>query len=129
MRGSHYNKMCVLLPPATKLGQSYVFTCVCDSVHRVWCCLKACWDTTTPGPQEQRPPPRGPGTPGSSHPQGQSPPLPGAVTPQDQAPLPWEQCMLGDTGNKRAVRILLECILVGLAGSLQAVSAQHSSKI
>ena len=64
-----------------------------------------------------------------SHPQGQSPPLPGAVTPQDQAPLPWEQCMLGDTGNKRAVRILLECILVGLAGSLQAVSAQHSSKI
>ena len=23
-----------------------------------------------------------------------------------------EQCMLGDTGNKRAVRILLECILV-----------------
>ena len=25
---------------------------------------------------------------------------------------PQEQCMLGDTGNKRAVRILLECILV-----------------
>ena len=25
---------------------------------------------------------------------------------------PPEQCMLGDTGNKRAVRILLECILV-----------------
>ena len=23
-----------LLPPATKLGQGYVFTCVCDSVHR-----------------------------------------------------------------------------------------------
>ena len=22
------------LPPATKLGQGYVFTCVCDSVHR-----------------------------------------------------------------------------------------------
>ena len=22
-----------LLPPATKLGQGYVFTCVCDSVH------------------------------------------------------------------------------------------------
>ena len=30
-------------------------------------------------------------------------------------PLPWPpvQCMLGDTGNKRAVRILLECNLVG----------------
>ena len=27
---------------------------------------------------------------------------------------PWEQCMLEDTGNKRAVRILLECILVWL---------------
>ena len=24
----------VLLPPATKLGQGYVFTGVCDSVHR-----------------------------------------------------------------------------------------------
>ena len=24
----------LLLPPATKLGQGYVFTCVCDSVHR-----------------------------------------------------------------------------------------------
>ena len=23
----------VLLPPATKLGQGYVFTCVCASVH------------------------------------------------------------------------------------------------
>ena len=31
-------------------------------------------------------------------------------TPQEQTPPP--QCMLGDTGNKRAVRILLECILV-----------------
>ena len=28
-----------------------------------------------------------------------------------QAPPP-EQCMLGDTGNKRAVRIPVECILV-----------------
>ena len=25
---------CVILPPATKLGQDYVFTGVCDSVHR-----------------------------------------------------------------------------------------------
>ena len=24
----------ILLPPATKLGQGYVFTGVCDSVHR-----------------------------------------------------------------------------------------------
>ena len=27
---------------------------------------------------------------------------------------PWEQCMLGDMGNKQAVCILLECILVSL---------------
>ena len=40
------------LPPATKLGQGYVFTGVCDSVHR-GVCLSACWDTT---PREQTPP-------------------------------------------------------------------------
>ena len=32
--------------------------------------------------------------------------------PNPPTPLPPEQCMLGDTGNKRAVCILLECILV-----------------
>ena len=36
--------------------------------------------------------------------------------PPEQTPpgttYPPEQCMLGDTGNKQAVRILLECILV-----------------
>ena len=59
---------------------------------------------------------------------GRQPPLPGAdtlldqthrlpeQTPLEQTPpgadTPLTQCMLGDTGNKRAVRILLECILV-----------------
>ena len=32
--------------------------------------------------------------------------------PYPRARCPPEQCMLGDKGNKRAVRILLECILV-----------------
>ena len=41
------------LPPATKFGQGYVFTGMCDSVHR-GVCLSACWDT----PPEQTPPPR-----------------------------------------------------------------------
>ena len=41
------------LPPATKLGQGYVFTGVCDSVHRGGVCLTACWDATPP---EQTPP-------------------------------------------------------------------------
>ena len=27
------------LPPATKLGQCYIFTGVCDSVHRGWACM------------------------------------------------------------------------------------------
>ena len=37
------------------------------------------------------------------------------ITPREQTPP--EQCMLGDTANKRALRILLECILVLLQGS------------
>ena len=71
--------------------------------------------------------------PGQLHPPGQVHSL-GRYTPQADTPPragtpPWtgtpprqvhplsrytpsEQCMLGDTGNKRAVRILLECILV-----------------
>ena len=94
------------LPPATKLGQGYVFTRVCDSVHRGVCPI-ACWDTPPPGPDhcmmgyiprdQRQAPPRD---------QRQAPPW-------DQAPSPSPaQCMLGDTGNKWAVRILLECNLV-----------------
>ena len=37
---------------------------------------------------------------------------PGLDTPLQTRYIPPEQCMLGDTGNKRAVYILLECILV-----------------
>ena len=60
----------IFLPPATKLGQGYVFTCVCDSVHGEGVCLSACWDTNPPPPHEQ--------------------------TPQEQTPtlganIPWEQ--------------------------------------
>ena len=39
------------------------------------------------------------------------PPCNGTDTPQEDRHPP-DQCMLGDTGNKRPVRILLECILV-----------------
>ena len=55
------------------------------------------------------------GTPPARYTPSQVHPLPGtppwAGTPQAGTP-PREQCMLGDTGNKRAVRIILECILV-----------------
>ena len=61
-------------------------------------------------------PPRTRYTPGQVHPPRQVHPLgpgtpPGTRYPPGQVHPP-EQCMLGDTGNKRAVRILLECILV-----------------
>ena len=46
-------------------------------------------------------------------PEADTPPqVRGRHPPKDQRQTPREQCMLGDTGNKRAVRILLECILV-----------------
>ena len=77
------------LPPATKLGQGYIFTGVCDSVHRGFC-LSTRWDTT---PRPGRHPP---GT-------RQAPPGPGSH--------PLEQSILGDTVNERVV-FLLECNLV-----------------
>ena len=73
----------LLLLPATKLGQGNIFRSVCQEF-----CSQGVLLRHSPS-QEQAPP----------HPH------PGAGTPP-------EQCMLGDTGNKRAVRILLECILV-----------------
>ena len=42
-----------------------------------------------------------------------------AGTPPGRYTPPQEQCMLGDTGNKRAVRILLECILVLIKSKIQ----------
>ena len=66
-------------------------------------CLPQCMLGYTPPeqtPRGSRQPPRSRHslTPQSRH------------TPQEQTPPP--QCMLGDKGNKRAVHILLECILV-----------------
>ena len=53
----------------------------------------------------------GRGVPGQVPPWDQVHPPGTKYTPRDQVHPP-EQCMLGDTGNKRAVRILLQCILV-----------------
>ena len=72
---------CTLLPPATKLGQGYVFTGVCDSVHRGR--LPQCM-TGIPPPWEQTPP-LGADPPGSRRPPGSRQP-PGAEPPQEQAP-------------------------------------------
>ena len=59
-------------------------------------------------------PPAGTHLPRQVHPPGQVHPQAGTapqVSPWAGTP-PGEQCMLGDTGNKRTVGILLECILV-----------------
>ena len=91
-------------------------------------CLSAYWDTYPP-PQEQTPhgadtpPPEQQTTPWSRLPQSRHPAWsrhPRSRPPQSRHPpsrhppeqTPPVQCMLGDTGNKRAIRILLECILV-----------------
>ena len=69
------------------LGQGNIFSSVCQEGG---VCLSVCWDTTPPPPADRRP--------RSRHP-------PGA----DTLPAQWR---LGDTINKRAVCILLECNLV-----------------
>ena len=88
------------------LGQGNIFSSMCQEFcSQRGVCLSACWDTT-PGadtPQEQTPPradiPRE-----QTYLQEQTPSL-GSDTPL-------AQCMLGDTVNKRAVCIILECNLV-----------------
>ena len=74
-----------LLPPANKVCTGYVFTPVCQSF-----CSQGGMSASVHA--------------GIHTPPGRHPPL-------GQTPSP-VQCMLGDTGNKRAVRILLKCILV-----------------
>ena len=90
------------LPPANEVCEGYVFTRVCHSVHgEEGVCLSARWNTTPlwsrhPPPEQTTPDPLLPSR--SRHPPWSRP--------------PWEQCTPGDTANKRAARILLECILV-----------------
>ena len=100
------------LPPATKFAK-VMFSQV--SVHRRGGgrCLPHCMlGYKPPWPEADTP------TPGADTPLGADTPCPPpsrhyprADTPRDQTPLAL-QGSLGDTGNKRAVRILLECILV-----------------
>ena len=108
---------CYHYRPQTKFAKvMYLHLSVGQSVHRADVCLCACCDTHPPGAD----------TPlGADTPKDQTPPI--ADTPEDQTPTradthgsrhppgadtPPVHCMLGDLGNKRAVRVLLECILV-----------------
>ena len=126
--------------PQRSCGQGYVFTRVCDSVHRGG--LRAepprqgepPWDQAdTPQDQADTPwtrqtPPLGPGRqhppgPGRHHPPGtrqttpprtrQTPP-PGPGRPP---PLPGRR--LQHMVNERPVRILLECILVSIIDTME----------
>ena len=97
------NTLAALLPPANEAWGKVIFSvaCVKNSVH--WevpgQVLHPLGRYTSPQAGTTNPPtPQGRYTPRQVHPLGR-------YTPP-------EQCMLGDTGNKRAVRILLECILV-----------------
>ena len=44
--------------PQRSCDQGYVFTRVCDSVHRAGVCPIACWDIYPPGPRQTPPRPR-----------------------------------------------------------------------
>ena len=90
--GSH-----AYLPPATKLGQGYVFTGVCDSVQSGG---SASVHAGIP-PWEQAPP-------GSRNPPWEQTPLETCCKACWDSTPP-AQCMLGETVNKRAVCIPLEC--------------------
>ena len=84
-----------LLTPATKLGQGYVFTGVCDSVYRG--CMPQCmlgYHTHPPGAD---PPPRSRHSPGTDPPK-QTPPRSRHSTWEQTPPrvdTPWEQTLPG----------------------------------
>ena len=89
------------LPAATKLGQGNIFRSVCQEFCPLGgegVCLSACWDT---------PPSLGADPPGADPPPGSR---------------------LQHTVNERAVRILLECILVLLLSVSGSVNTSWSSK-
>ena len=114
--------------PQRSCGQGYVFTRVCDSVHRGVSGEPPLDQADPPGPG--RPPP-GPGRPPLA---GRSPPGPRRIppgprrTPPDQGEPPRTKetpagRRLKHTVNERPVHILLECILVHNAFLLIDTSA------
>ena len=110
-----FKGVCQLLPPATKLGQGYIFTGVCDSVHSGG--LPQCMLGYCPPPRgPDKHPPSGP----SRHPPGLGTPLTRQAPPPRRGRYPPpEQSVLGDTVNERAV---LECNLVQFTGGVSLFS-------
>ena len=103
-----------LLPPANAVWGKVIFVHLSVILFTGGVCPIECWDT----------PPGAESSPEQTLPQADTPPGPEAGT------LPPAQCMLRGAGNKRAVRILLECDLVFLLPlPNQLVSCQHLIKI
>ena len=107
----------LLLPSATKLGQGYVFTGVCDSVHRGGC-LPQCmlgYHHHTPPPGADTPHPPGADTPWEqTPPRSRHRPRAAEQTPPDTEPAGrygqrtggthptgMQSCLLSKTGNDR----------------------------
>ena len=114
--------MRILISPFVPRVQEAIFSFITarNEVGARWCfytclyfcsqggvCPIACWDTTPTHPRTR-----------GRHPPGADPLGPESGTPQTRGRhpppehTPQVQCMLGDKGNKRAVRILLGCNLV-----------------
>ena len=107
---THPGFLHVSLPPATKLGQGNVFTGVYDSVHRGDRADTLPPRTDTPRDQTpsapETPPPSGPDTPPRTKPpRSRHTPLQSRHPPGIRHPHPGQPLL-------RAVRIVLECILV-----------------
>ena len=96
-----------LLPPANEVWDKVIFFHLSVILFTGGVCLSACWNSRPPRPDtpSRTRHPWEQTTPGARH-------FPGPDTPHPWTRHPPAQCMLGDTGNKRAVRILLECNLV-----------------
>ena len=116
------------LPPANEVWGKVIFSvaCVKNSVHSGGGGLLQCmlgyhppWQADTPPPPWQAgtplarriPPPARQTSQQGDSPSGKAD-APGKADPPWQGDPPSAQCMLGDTVNKRAVCILLECNLV-----------------
>ena len=101
------------------LGQGNIFRSVCQEFCPQWGSTWADPPLTPrtrqvhPGTRQVPPGTRYPPDQAGTPPRTRREPSPRSGIPWDQAGTPPQQCMLAETGNKRAVRILLECILVG----------------
>ena len=122
----------IFLPPANEVCEGYVITPVCQSFCSQEGCLPQCMLGYTHPPEQTPPgaePPMGSDTPRSRYsPQEQTPPRsrhPAGSRHPLGADTHQEQCMLGDMGNKQAVWILLECILVFTMSGIRSLTVHR----